>query len=147
MSNRTEAAVHHDTALINIRKLAALDIALHGPVVILGEVCLTVFGSAALGSWLVYKGFFVERLSLWQNLLGYYELFIALNYVPLLLYAIKIVRRRSAQEEVAFELDHRAYYGRKYTLQSLLVALPLVVPILAIYQEWQKRGDKEERNV
>jgi hypothetical protein len=68
---------------------------------------------------------------------------IALNYVPLLLYAISIVRRKSAQQEVAFELEHKEIYARKYTLQSLLLLLPLVVPILSLLQERQKRFQRD----
>ena len=45
--------------------------------------------------------------------------------MPLLLYTISIIRRKSAEREVAFELEHKAYYARKYTTQSLLLVLPL----------------------
>jgi hypothetical protein len=57
---------------------------------------------------------------------------IALNYVPLLLYAIGIVRRKSAQQKVAYELAHKDAYARKYTLQTtMLLLVPLVLPLLA----------------
>ncbi len=44
--------------IINIRKLAALDIAFHGPKFILIEFALGVFGSAALGLFSLYFGLF-----------------------------------------------------------------------------------------
>ncbi|HJT56183.1 MAG TPA: hypothetical protein VJ761_06800 [Ktedonobacteraceae bacterium] len=41
---------------------------------------------------------------------------------------------------MAFELAHKDRYARKYTLQSFLLVVPLAVPILALYQEWQRRS-------
>jgi hypothetical protein len=140
MSNQSDAAANHDYTVINIRKLAALDIAFHGPTFILAEFAFGVFASAALGLWLMYTGFFAAHFNPWSSLMGCYLLFAALNYVPLFLYAISIVRRRSAEEEVAFELAHKKRYARKYTLQSLLLLFPLVVPVLAIYQERQQQA-------
>ena len=142
MSYSTGENAHNDSAIINIRKLAALDMVFHSPKLILAEFALGVFGSVALGFVIAYPGFSDGRFTFTQLLVIGYMLFIALNYAPLLLYAISIVRRRSAQEEVAFELAHKEHYARKYTGQSFLLLLPLVVPVLAIYQEWQKRGNK-----
>ena len=131
---------HHDPTIITIRKLAALDIVFHGAKLILAEFAFGVFFTGALGLVLTYAGFVTGHFSLNQIVVSSYVLFIALNYVPLFLYAISIARRRSAQEEVAFELAHKEHYARKYTGQSFLVLLPLVVPILAIWQEWQKQA-------
>ncbi len=134
---------HHDPAIITIRKLAALDIVFHGPKLILAEFAFGVFFTGALGLFLTYAGFVTGHFRVpWVALLGCYLLLLAINYVPLLLYGITIVRRKSAQEEVAFELTQKERYGRKYTVQSFLLLLPLVVPVLAIVQEWQKQGDK-----
>ena len=66
-------------------------------------------------------------------ILGSFFLWVALNYVTLLLYAMSIVRRKSAHQEVAFELAHKDTYARAYTLQTTM--LPLVLPLLAVYQE------------
>jgi hypothetical protein len=140
MSNPSDTVVHHDPAIITIRKLAALDIAFHGPKLILAEFAFGVVVPAALGVVSAYAGFFGAHFNLWYSLLGCCLLCIGLNYVPLLLYAISIARRKSAQEEVAFELAHKERYARKYSVQSLLLLLPLVIPVLAIYQERQKQG-------
>lgn len=142
MSNQSDAVVHNDPAIINIRKLAALDIAFHGPKLILGEFAFGVILPASLGVLSVRAGFSGAHVNLWYSLLGCCLLCIALNYLPLLLYAISIARRGSAQEEVAFELAQKERYARKYSVQSLLLVLPLVVPILAIYQERQKQGQQ-----
>jgi hypothetical protein len=127
--------------VINVRKLAALDIAFHSPKFILIEFGLGVFGCAALGLFSIYFGFLHgPNYSLFTTILGCFLLWVALNYVPLLLYAISIVRHKSAHQEVAFELEYKDRYAGKYTLQSALLLVPLAMPILAGYQELQKRG-------
>jgi hypothetical protein len=127
-------------AIINIRKLAALDIVFHGPQFILIEFALGVFGCAALGLFSMYFGLFHgPNHSPFAVIMGCFLLCIALNYVPLLLYAISIVRHKSAQQEVAYELEHRDKYAGKYLRQSTLLLIPLTVPALAFYQKLQKR--------
>jgi hypothetical protein len=122
--------------VINVRKLAALDIVFHGPKFILIEFGLGVFGTAALGLFSMYFGFFHgPNYSLFAAMIGCFLLGIAINYVPLFLYAISIVRRKSSHLEVAFELAHKDKYAGKYTLQSALLLVPLAMLILAVYQE------------
>jgi hypothetical protein len=128
----------HNT-MINIRKLAALDIAFHGPKFILIEFALGVFGCAALGLFSMYFGLFQgPSHSLFVVIMGCFLLWIALNYTPLLIYAISIARHNSAQQEVAYELEHKDKYAGKYMRQSTLLLIPLAVPALAVYQELQK---------
>jgi hypothetical protein len=128
-------------AFINIRKLAALDIAFHGPKLILIEFALGVIGCAALGLISIYFGLFHGlNHSLFAVIMGCFLLWIALNYVPLLLYAISIIRHKSAHQEVAYELEHKDKYAGKYLRQSTLLLIPLAVPALAVYQEMQKRS-------
>jgi hypothetical protein len=123
--------------VINIRKLAALDISFHGPKFILIEFAIGVIGCAALGLFSMYFGLFHgPNHSLFAAIMGCFLLWIALNYVPLLIYAISIVRHKSAHQEVAYELDHRDKFAGKYMSQSTL----LLIPALAIYQEMQKRS-------
>jgi hypothetical protein len=119
--------------VINVRKLAALDIAFLGPKLILAEFSLGIFLSAAIGLLTLKRSH-----SGWQILLGGYLLTLAVNYVPLLLYAIAIVRHRSAQIEVAHEVADRNRSFRRYRRQSLLLLIPFAVPILAFAQERQK---------
>jgi hypothetical protein len=129
--------------MINVRKLAALDIVFHGPTFILIEFGLGVFGCATLGLFSLYFGFFHgPGHSLFAALMGCFLLWVALNYVPLFLYAISIVRRKSAQQEVAFELAHKDRYAGRYTLQSILLLVPFAMLLLAVYQELQKRGKR-----
>lgn len=125
---------------INIRKLAALDIVFHGAKFILAEFAIGVAFCGIFGIFSLYIFFSSPGHTFFSAIIGFFLSWVALNYVPLLLYSINIVRRKSAQLEVAFELEHKDFYGRKYTFQSLLLVLPLIVPILALYQETQKRS-------
>ncbi|HWZ17209.1 MAG TPA: hypothetical protein VNW73_00275 [Ktedonobacteraceae bacterium] len=128
-------------AIINIRKLAALDIAFHGTKFILIEFALGVLGCAALGLFSLYFGLFHgPNHSLFAVTMGCFLLWIALNYVPLLIYAISIVKHKSAHQEVAYELENRDKYAGKYMRQSTLLLIPLAIPTLAVYQELQKRS-------
>ena len=131
--------------IINIRKLVALDLVFHGSRFILAEFAGAVIACGSFGALSLVAFIRSPNHSVFSLLIGLVLCWIALNYVPLLLYAIDIVRRKSAQQEVAFELEHRDIYARKYTLQSVcLLLLPLIVPILSLVQERQKHssGDR-----
>jgi hypothetical protein len=127
---------------INIRKLAALDIVFHGSRLILVEFILGVVVPGAIGGFSFFAFFRNPAHPFAQVFLACVLSWIAINYAPLLFYAVSIIRGKSAEREVAFELEHKDYYGRKYTTQSLLLVLPLVVPALAIIQEINKRSRK-----
>ena len=124
-------------ALINIRKLAALDIAFHGPRFILVEFGLGVLLFGVCGLFTLIDGIFL-RHSIGEVIWAGYLLSLGINYVPLLRYAIVIASARSAKEEAAGEMAHKA----KYALQSLLLLVPLAVPALAIAQESRRNTKK-----
>jgi hypothetical protein len=128
--------------VINVRKLAALDIAFLGSKFILAEFALGVIGCAALGLFSLYFGLFHSpNHSLFAVITGSVLLWIGLNYVPLLIYTISIVRHKSAHQEVAYEIAHKDKYMGKYRRQSaILILAPLGIMILAVCQELQKRS-------
>ena len=119
--------------MIEVRKLAAIDLLFLGSKVILAEFGLGVIGPPALGLLTL-----VRSHSPWQTVFGVYLLSLGVNYVPLLLYSIAMVRRGSAADEMAGELADRDRAFRKYRRLSLLLLVPLVMPILAILQERQR---------
>ena len=119
---------------INIRKLAALDIDFHGYRLILAEFTLGMVLCAILGLW----SFLSPIYSPFMIIIGSFFLWVALNYVLLLLFAKSIVKRKSALQEMAFELAHEATSARKYAL--LTTTLLLVLPQLAMYQEVHHRS-------
>ena len=70
---------------------------------------------------------------------GAYLLLLGLNYVPLLIHAISMVRDGSVLSEIAEDLSDKRAAFRKYRRQSLFLLLPLIVPIVAIVQEIHRR--------
>lgn len=119
---------------INVRKLVALDMAVHGNALILIEFGAAVLFSIGLGLWLL-----AASRAQWQFSLGIYLLAIAVNYLPLLIYSIAIARKGSAVEEVKAEIAKGRSEVMRYTLQSFLLVLPLVVPLLALHQASRNR--------
>jgi hypothetical protein len=118
-------------SMINVRKLAALDIVFHGPKFILIEFALAVFICGSIGLLILHGA----NHSPLMIILGSFFLGVSLNYIPLLLYSINIVKHKSAQQEVAYELEHKDSYAGKYTLQSIiLLVTPLAMLLLAVYQ-------------
>lgn len=113
---------------INVRKLAALDMAFNGPRLIITEFACGVFIPLGLGLLSLFRGH-----ARWQSVFGIYMLFLAVNYVPLLIHAILIARKGSVREEVEAELGDRDEL-RRYQRQMLVLLLPLVVPVLALAQ-------------
>ena len=114
--------------VINVRRLVALDITLHGPRFIIAEFGIgtpVIFG---VGIALVWSG---------PLFLGVYLLLTGINYLPLLFYAAVIVRKGDANEEVAEEMSQNRHMVRRYSLQQLLLFLPLVVFWLAVWQEFR----------
>jgi hypothetical protein len=124
--------------MLNVRKLAAIDLYFLGPRFILAEFGLGVVALCALGLLTLRAGIRQDHgvyLVAW----GIYMVAIGINYVPLLLHAIDITRSGTAEKEIADELRERRVALRKYRRRSLLILLPLVVLILSIVQEVQER--------
>ena len=118
---------------VNVRKLAAIDLLFLGRRIILAEFGIGVFGSLTLGVMSAWQG--THRFhSAWMLLFGIYLVFVGLNYVPLLLHAIDMSRKGSAQQEIADEFENKHKTFGKYRRQSLWLLVPLVVPIFAILQ-------------
>jgi hypothetical protein len=126
--------------IINVRKLVALDIALHGARFIVGEFAIGIALCAALGVWLAVSALPLgHAASAFKLVLGAYFLCLALNYVPMLLYAIALARSKSARQEVAAEMPAKGKYPLKYAVQQLLLVVPLAIPLLALGQEMRRR--------
>src|SRR5271166_1119765 len=111
--------------MINLRKLAAIEILFLGPILIVTEYAAGVLLSIALGVFVLFRAH-----SFWQLLLGIYLICLGINYVPMLVYAIVVGNKVNAREELANELDDPRKTMSKYRSQSLVLLVPLVVPIL-----------------
>ncbi len=124
--------------MLNVRKLAAIDLQFLGAKIILTEFALGVLGSIALGLLTLRAG--IQRFHSRKMIaFGAYLLFLGINYVPLLLHAISMQREGSALQEIAGELGDKRAAFRKYRRQSLFLLLPLIVPVAAIAQEIRRR--------
>ena len=122
--------------LIEVRKLAALDMAWLGTRLVLAEFALGVVLPAALGT--LYLGWGLARhaeLYHWLVLGGIWLLTIAANYVPLFLYAVVLARAGTVQEEAQAARPHI----RRYVLQQALILVPLSVLALSVAQEQSRR--------
>jgi hypothetical protein len=118
---------------VNVRKLAAIDLLFLGPRLILAEFAIGVIGMVALGLLSAWQG--AHRFqSMWMVLFGIYLIFVGINYIPLLLHAIDISCKRSAEQEITDELKNKKEAFRKYRRQSVWLLVPLAVIIAAIPQ-------------
>ena len=120
--------------MINVRKLAALDLALHGSKLILAEFSVGVLLPLCLGVFSLLRSH-----EGWKSALGWYLILVSINYVPLTIYAIAIMLSGKPQDEVADVLSSGKKLGAKYAAQSLLLLVPLIVPAFAIVQELEAR--------
>lgn len=121
--------------LVNIRRLVALDIFLHGSRFILIEFGVGTPAIILVGLWLTLTGTSV--------ILGIYFFLTGVNYLPLLIYAILIVKKHSAESEVKNGLAQNPHYVRKYSLQQLVIFIPLAIVAVALIQETQKSSKKQ----
>ena len=121
--------------MINIRKLAAVDMAWLGPRVILVEYALGIILPTVLGLLSLRAGWFGLVRSNWEGVTGLWLLGIAVNYVPLFIYAILIARGGTVKQEGQPELAH----ARRYGLQQVIIFVPLLVAMVALLQETRGR--------
>ena len=121
--------------MINIRKLAAVDMAWLGPRVILVEYALGIILPTVLGLLSLRAGWFGLVRSNWEGVTGLWLLGIAANYIPLFIYAILIARGGTVKQEGQPELAH----ARRYGLQQVIIFVPLLVAMVALLQETRGR--------
>ncbi len=116
--------------VINVRKVITLDIALHGTKFILAEFA---FGAFILGPIAIVELFFgvtAPKHPLFLLIMGGILLGIALNSLTLLLVALDVTSRKRATK-TRIEREH---IGKTTLIFSLLILLPLILPIITVYQ-------------
>lgn len=112
--------------MISMRKLAAVDMALHGARVIIVEFMLGVLFPLLLAYYSLRSSRSVLEVLLALWLVG-----VAANYVPLLIYAVVISRNGTVEQEGRPEV---AQIGR-YNRQQFILLVPFFAAILALVQE------------
>ena len=121
--------------MINIRKLAAVSMALSGTRFVLAEFAIGIALPFILGLSSIRAGLFgVVRVG-WEIALGFWLVSVAANYVPLFIYAVLIARGGTVQDEGQPEIAHAKRYG----LQEGITLVPFLVVVLAIIQESSHR--------
>lgn len=65
---------------------------------------------------------------------------LALNYIPLLIYAVGLAGSGTGKIDIATELIDRGAALRKYRRQSLFILVPFAVDTAWMYEEIQRRG-------
>jgi hypothetical protein len=76
---------------------------------------------------------------MWEIVLGGVLAAIGVNYVPLLIYAIALIRAGTARYEVAHELEQAEVSQRRYGTQQFLLVVPFAVLVLAVEQTLMRR--------
>jgi hypothetical protein len=129
-----EVVIHQ--RIIDIRTLAALDMAGLGAVVILVEYFLGIVLPFGLGLVSLRQGGVptTDPVS-WPGILGLWLLAISANYVPLFLYAVRLKRTNRVDIEGRPAMAN----ARRYGLQQIIILLPFAVVLLALLQERQRR--------
>ncbi len=117
--------------MLSPRKLAAIDIVFLGSKFIIAEFAGGVFLCIALGAFVLFRGH-----SFWQLALGLYFISLGINYVPMLVYAVGITRGQSARAAMGDELHDKRRAMAKYRRSSIALLVPLLVPVLALAQEY-----------
>src|ERR1041384_7745836 len=100
-----------DGAWINLRKLAAIDLAF-GPKVIIAEFAAGALLCGALGILVL-----IQRDSVTELVLGVYLIGLSANYVRMLIYAIGITTNKSTRAEWGQELTDKPWVIAKYRRQ------------------------------
>ena len=123
--------------LIDLRKLVAVDMVLHGRLFILTEFAVGVLLGLGLGGFFLWTSLSSSPsiLQVFLVFLGLWSCGIAANYTPLLFYAISIANSGTVKAEGKPELLH----VRRYNIQQFIVFVPFLVAIAAIAQERSRR--------
>ena len=112
---------------LDVRKLAAIDVVFLGYTLIFAEYACGMLFSLALGIFVLFR-----HHSVWQVALAIYLICLGINYVPMFAYTISIGNKQNAQAELTDELTDKRKAMSKYRRLSLLLLVPLLVPVLAL---------------
>ena len=106
-----------------------------GARVILAEYALGIVLPLILGLISIRSGLLRPLEIGWEAVLGAWLVTIAMNYLPLFIYALRIARAGTAKEEGQPEIVHAKRYG----VQQVIILVPFLVVALALMQEGRYR--------
>jgi hypothetical protein len=117
------------TSPIDIRRLVTADFDGIGPRIVVPEFEVLAAGALLLGILALVRGQSAEAV-----VLGVVSIGLGLNYVPVLLYAIDLVRREPQQAATERDAgDDESQYA-SFRRQSLWLLVPYVVAFVALRQ-------------
>ncbi|MDQ6637830.1 MAG: hypothetical protein M3Y62_08615 [Candidatus Dormibacteraeota bacterium] len=123
--------------MLNVRRLAAIDMQLHGTRVILWEFGLGAGLCVAFGVLSVALGVRLLKYGLnWQLFLGLGLLSVGVNYLPLVIHGLDLARRGTVREEAGLDTSPDA--ARRYTVLQLWLLVPFALVALALAQRSQR---------
>ena len=117
--------------MINIHKLAAVDMVFLGSKVIIAEYAFGVLLAFVLGVLSLRSGLKGPSIVGWEVALGFWLISIAANYIPLSIYSVPIARAGTVKEEGQPELVRAKRYGA----QQVIILVPFLVVVIALIQE------------
>jgi hypothetical protein len=119
---------------LDVRRTAALDMALHGSRLIVAEFAIGTAVCAGLGVLAIASGIrsLAHGIS-FALVLGLLLIGAALNYLPLLIHSIDISRKDSSKEEAKEELA-RPELIRRYSARQFVLLVPFAVAVMAVLQ-------------
>jgi hypothetical protein len=124
--------------MVSIRRLAAVDMALHGPRFIISEFAIGVLVPAVLGFFSIRAALAGAAAFNWTMATALWLIGAAANYIPLLVYAILIVRGGTLEREGRADMAEI----KRYSLQQFIILLPFLVAVLALLQELSRRKQR-----
>jgi len=120
--------------MLDFRKLAAIDIVFLGYQIVFAEYVCGVVLPIVLGILSFVKG---------HSVTGAYLISLGINYSPMLIYVVSIGNREKARAELGDELTQQRRALAKYRKLSVLLLMPLFVPLNAIL----KRSTQKTRRL
>jgi hypothetical protein len=123
--------------MFNIRKYVTGDMEIQGVRFVLAEYAIGIFLPFVLGLITIVVGQFSSPPSVLKTVLGYWFVAVAINYVPLFIYAILFAREGTIKEKGA---EERAEATRDRRRQ-VIIAIPFLVVILALVQEIRRQKE------
>lgn len=123
--------------MVNVRRLAAVDLHGLGPKIIIPEFALGALGAPALGVLTLLRSGSTTMIAFGILLIG-----LGLNYLPLLIHAIDLTRRSAAGVEIAGEASDSGALYANYRKQSLWLLLPFVVAAADVSQRIARGVDR-----
>lgn len=120
--------------MISVRKLVSLDIYVHGAKFILIEFGLGVAALIGLGALGVIR-------SHGRSYLSWYLIALSVNYIVLLVYAMLLISKTI--HCISPSTTDKSEMWR-YTRQMFFILVPLMVPVLAMWQELRPHSPESQ---